>query len=145
MISSSGGSISVGTEVTELPAYGVTKAAANYLVRKIHFEHENLSEHTQLEARFNLTIPGPAAFAFCPGGVATDMGAFTLAIDAACQSLYLICAAIFVKSVNPTIDTNFPFKGPELTATALLGQIDAAARETYGGKFRSWDGAEIPW
>ncbi|CCD34706.1 hypothetical protein ACHAPC_010299 [Botrytis cinerea] len=40
-----------------VPAYGMSKAALNYMVRKIHFEHEKL-----------------IAFVICPGWVQTDMG-----------------------------------------------------------------------
>jgi norsolorinic acid ketoreductase len=38
-------------------AYGISKGAANYLVRKLHFEHPNLT-----------------SMAFNPGWVQTDMG-----------------------------------------------------------------------
>lgn len=58
VITSSIGSIS---NMEQLPvpffAYGASKAAANYLVRKLHFENENL-----------------VSMAFNPGWVQTDMG-----------------------------------------------------------------------
>jgi NAD(P)-dependent dehydrogenase (short-subunit alcohol dehydrogenase family) len=44
-ISSGGGSITMGPQFPAVLAYGASKAAANYLVRKLHFEHEDLSKH----------------------------------------------------------------------------------------------------
>jgi hypothetical protein len=42
MIGSSGGSIEIGTAIPiRLMSYGVSKAAENYLARKLHFEHED--------------------------------------------------------------------------------------------------------
>ena len=58
VMSSSGGSIA-GMEQAPMPnsAYGMSKAALNYLVRKVHFENEGL-----------------VAFAVHPGWVQTEMG-----------------------------------------------------------------------
>ncbi|KAF7965425.1 hypothetical protein HWV62_43648, partial [Athelia sp. TMB] len=56
-ISSAGGSIAQGTPMPRgMLAYGASKAALNYLVRKVHFEHPDL-----------------VAFPISPGAVATDM------------------------------------------------------------------------
>jgi NAD(P)-dependent dehydrogenase (short-subunit alcohol dehydrogenase family) len=44
-ISSGAGSITAGTALPlSVVAYGSSKAALNYLARKLHFEHENLSK-----------------------------------------------------------------------------------------------------
>lgn len=44
-MSSGGGSIAMGTPVPAgLLAYGSSRAALNYLARKLHFEHEELSK-----------------------------------------------------------------------------------------------------
>lgn len=63
LISSGAGSISTGSQVpVEMLPYGASKAAENYLARKLHFENEGL-----------------IVFPICPGGVETDTA--KLAID----------------------------------------------------------------
>ena len=79
LISSVGGSISVGTEHNKFPAYGASKAAANYLTRKLHFEHEDLSESLiaplhSLTTSFVTHFTHEVALAIGPGGVDTGMG-----------------------------------------------------------------------
>ncbi|KZP15553.1 NAD(P)-binding protein [Athelia psychrophila] len=55
-ISSIGGSIAQGTQIPKgVLAYGASKAALNYLVRKVHLEY-----------------PGLICFPMCPGAVATE-------------------------------------------------------------------------
>ncbi|KZP15550.1 NAD(P)-binding protein [Athelia psychrophila] len=55
-ISSMGGSIAQGTPIPKgMLAYGASKAALNYLMRKVHFEY-----------------PGLICFPMCPGAVATE-------------------------------------------------------------------------
>lgn len=45
IISSGGGSLEIGAAMASGgPAYGASKAAANYLTRKLHFEHPELGE-----------------------------------------------------------------------------------------------------
>jgi len=56
-ISSIGASIEIGTAFNFI-AYGASKVAVNYMMRKIHFEHEK---------------DGIVAFPLCPGAVDTNM------------------------------------------------------------------------
>jgi NAD(P)-dependent dehydrogenase (short-subunit alcohol dehydrogenase family) len=58
-------------------AYGASKAALNFVVRKLRAEHAGLGACERVFAcagRGKLTTHGTVAFAVCPGGVATDMG-----------------------------------------------------------------------
>jgi hypothetical protein len=53
IITSLGGSITLGTELPiDVLPYGMSKAAANYLARKLHFEYaaDNLSKFSLNEA-----------------------------------------------------------------------------------------------
>ncbi|EIN05949.1 NAD(P)-binding protein [Punctularia strigosozonata HHB-11173 SS5] len=64
MISSSGGSIATGAPIPlRMLPYGTSKAAENYLARKLHFEHEK---------------DGLVVFPICPGPVMTDAAEFIL-------------------------------------------------------------------
>ena len=60
-MSSGGGSITEGTPVPAgLLAYGSSKAALNYLARKLHFEHEELSKRCSVPFTRRLTYACPA-------------------------------------------------------------------------------------
>ncbi|EIN06059.1 NAD(P)-binding protein [Punctularia strigosozonata HHB-11173 SS5] len=67
MISSQGGGLERGAAMPfDIGAYGISKAAENYLARKLHFEHAN---------------DGLVVFPICPGAVDTDMGQFAAEHD----------------------------------------------------------------
>ncbi|KDQ17644.1 hypothetical protein BOTBODRAFT_105443 [Botryobasidium botryosum FD-172 SS1] len=73
-ISSGAGSITDGTSMpVGVLAYGASKAAENYLSRKLHFEHPEL-----------------VCFPISPGGVATDMAAFAFSSDENMKFMSLI-------------------------------------------------------
>ena len=59
-MSSGGGSNTEGTPVPAgLLAYGSSKAALNYLARKLHFEHEELSKRDSVSSNHRLTYTCP--------------------------------------------------------------------------------------
>lgn len=98
-------------------AYPPTKLAGNMVTRRIHTEHESVT-----------------AFALAPGGVDTDMGRFAL-------------KAFGLLDENGKLATNTPFQSisPRESAEKMLVKIDAATRETSGGKFHNYEGDDIPW
>ncbi|EJU05887.1 NADP-binding protein [Dacryopinax primogenitus] len=74
LISSGAGSINSGAPmpVGMLP-YGASKAAANYIMRKLHYEH-----------------PGLCVVVISPGGVATDMARFASGADPVMRTAAII-------------------------------------------------------
>jgi NAD(P)-dependent dehydrogenase (short-subunit alcohol dehydrogenase family) len=78
LISSRAGSIAFGTKfpIDMLP-YGASKAAANFLARKLHYENDGLSKHyiSTLPSLYRAYINSHlVVFPICPGSVETDMG-----------------------------------------------------------------------
>jgi hypothetical protein len=79
MIGSSAGSIETGAAFS-LPfgSYGMSKAAENYLARKLHFEHESegLSASLALSTKegFSIFTSILVVFPICPGPVLTEGG-----------------------------------------------------------------------
>jgi len=89
-ISSGAGSITDGaTMPVGMLAYGSSKAALNYLTRKLHFEYENL-----------------ICFCMSPGGVATDMATFALKSDKMMKHMPLITVEESVKGLLTEIDNS---------------------------------------
>ncbi|TVY31310.1 Norsolorinic acid ketoreductase [Lachnellula subtilissima] len=133
LISSSLGSIAAmdtqaGTEPTL--AYGVSKAAANYFCRKVHFECESVT-----------------ALAVHPGWVKTGNGqAFADAVGVKEPPMSLYDS---VKGVLKQVRSFVFFmrsNGMEVEARlTLLQRIDAASKMTTSGTFVSYDGSVIPW
>jgi len=73
-ISSVGGSITIGSSFPAgIVAYGASKAAENYLARKLHFEHPEL-----------------ICFPIHPGGVSTDMAKFASENDPVMKELLAV-------------------------------------------------------
>ncbi|EIN06082.1 NAD(P)-binding protein [Punctularia strigosozonata HHB-11173 SS5] len=72
-VSSQAGGIDFGASLPfQSTPYGVSKAAENYLIRKLHFEHEK---------------DGLVIFPICPGAVETDMAKFSAERDEAVRSM----------------------------------------------------------
>jgi len=87
-ISSGGGSITAGTALPlSVVAYGASKAALNYLARKLHFEYDNL-----------------ICFPMNPGGVATDLAAFASQNDKMMKHIPLKTVEEVIKGLLHEID-----------------------------------------
>ncbi|EIN06060.1 NAD(P)-binding protein [Punctularia strigosozonata HHB-11173 SS5] len=72
-VSSHGGSLERGASAPfDMAPYGISKAALNYLVRKLHYEHEK---------------DRLVAFPISPGPVTTDMGSYGVEHDAGIRNL----------------------------------------------------------
>ncbi|KJA17378.1 hypothetical protein HYPSUDRAFT_146577 [Hypholoma sublateritium FD-334 SS-4] len=108
--------------MTALPvrvaAYGASKAALNFITRKIHFEKEWL-----------------VAFPLAPGAVDTDAG-WVIAQAAMANDTIGAFGAVL---------ENFTVQTPDEAAKALVDLIDAATRKKEGGEFVDVDGSRIPW
>ncbi|KZO92378.1 NAD(P)-binding protein [Calocera viscosa TUFC12733] len=130
VISSIVGSLQVGTTFP-LPvmAYGTSKAAANWLGRKLHFEYPQLSAFLLFiyVSEDGGQYQGSVAVPMHPGNVDTDMMAhgFEQAPD-------------FVAKTPPLITT-------EESARGILNVIDAARRDEEGPRLVSFDGSVLPW
>ncbi|KAL9115469.1 MAG: hypothetical protein Q9227_000790, partial [Pyrenula ochraceoflavens] len=104
-------------------AYGSSKAAVNFVVRKIHFENEGL-----------------IAFPIHPGWVQTDQG------NSGAKSFGMEHAPLTPEeSVDGIVSkARILFVRLSFEADVLL-QIDSATRENLGGVFESFDGKRFPW
>lgn len=122
VISSSVGSIgAMENEPVPMLAYGCSKAATNFLVRKLHFEHENLN-----------------CFSIHPGWVGTGMGWYAAKAYGMEEPL----------PTNGDINTDPSAIKPltvEESVDALVKEIDEATRAKTSGTFRMYDGKTIPW
>jgi len=87
-ISSGAGSIADGASIpVGFTAYGASKAGLNYLVRKLHFEHPELT-----------------CFPISPGGVATDMGAFAISSNEMMKNIPMITVEVSAGNVLKVVD-----------------------------------------
>ncbi|KII87060.1 hypothetical protein PLICRDRAFT_176863 [Plicaturopsis crispa FD-325 SS-3] len=98
--------------------YGASKAAENWLARKIHFESEGLGACAS-------SPPCAVSFAIHPGSVLTDMARYAYDIVPGTKE-------------RPTISVAESVAG-------ILGVVDKATREERGGTFVDWRGAALPW
>lgn len=112
--------------------YATSKAALNWMTRKIHFENEWL-----------------VAFPLTPGPVKTDMRKLSF------FSLILIIRIIRLRALvidgiardktglmKPFLDLAIQ---PPHAANALLNVIINSKRETHGGEFFDRDGKRLDW
>ncbi|EIN06057.1 NAD(P)-binding protein [Punctularia strigosozonata HHB-11173 SS5] len=114
-ISSGLGSIAEGARREGVLAYGLSKAAQNYLTRKLHFEHEK---------------DGLIAFSICPGGVESEMSLKAVLAQGATVEMARASGKL---------------KSPEFTAWYILQRIDEATREKHSGEWISFDGKRKTW
>ncbi|GAA6003673.1 uncharacterized protein JCM10292_000680 [Rhodotorula paludigena] len=102
----------------ESEAYGISKAAVNYAVKRIALYHGQKDRIV--------------ACTLHPGAVASDMGLSATASMAATNPDFKFSADMLIS--------------PEQSANSIVGIVDNAILEKTGGKF--WDattGDEIPW
>ena len=115
-------------------AYGISKAAANYFVRKIHFECASV---------------GLVSVAVHPGWVRTENGqgfADAVGVDKPPMNVEESVGCV-LKVVSLSCFWFFAvssFGGAERT-DANVAQVDGATREETSGKFISHLGTELPW
>ncbi|OOO04957.1 hypothetical protein OAory_01112940 [Aspergillus oryzae] len=102
-------------------AYGVSKVASNYLVKKIHTEH-----------------PDMIAFSIDPGFVQTDMGNR----GAQCNGLEKAPMTIS-ESVEGIV--NQECQHSPLALPSYLTSAEKASKETTSGRFIKHDGEQLPW
>jgi len=89
-ISSGAGSLTDGASIpVGMLAYGASKAAENYLSRKLHFEHPEL-----------------VCFPISPGGVATDMATFAYGQDENMKYLELITVETSASNILKLVDNS---------------------------------------
>ncbi|KAF8193052.1 NAD(P)-binding protein [Pholiota molesta] len=121
-ISSASGSMELIPQLGAMDAspYGASKAALNWVTRKIHFENEWL-----------------IAFPQCPGPMNTDMVNDNIAkqLEAA--------EADKVDQMRAMLDTIF--LRPSAAAGKLVDIIAASTREKDGGQFHNIDDGRHPW
>ncbi|TRM62850.1 hypothetical protein BD626DRAFT_496689 [Schizophyllum amplum] len=113
-ISSVMGSVTIAPEFPTIQmAYGMSKAALNWVVRKLHQDN-----------------PDMTIFPINPGGVDTPGFADLMSQD-----------PILSKIIEQT-----PLISVEESVRGILEQVDAATRETHGGKFVDYTGlGKLPW
>ena len=118
------GSITFGASQTvNTYAYGASKAAVNWVTRKLHHDFPDFSKLVGKFIIRKCLLPA-VIFPINPGGVDTDMAHESLARDPGMEGLQ--------KSLN-MITT-------EESARGILEQIDIATRETHGGYFVDYSG-----
>ncbi|KII87123.1 hypothetical protein PLICRDRAFT_142242 [Plicaturopsis crispa FD-325 SS-3] len=111
------GSVESGTALPiGLTAYGASKAAENWIARKIHFENE----------RF-------VSFAVHPGSVGTDMRESPPA------------ASRLLHGAFEAVGFDWPALTVEESVAGIVKLIDSATREETGGTFLAHDGEKIAW
>lgn len=104
-------------------AYGQSKAAANFIIRKIHFEN-----------------PGLIAFSVHPGWVQTDQG------NHGAKSLGLQQAPLTIQeSISGMIGRVSCCSNYSLAYSSPCTQIDQATREETSGTFQGYNGVDVPW
>ncbi|KIK51419.1 hypothetical protein GYMLUDRAFT_89045 [Collybiopsis luxurians FD-317 M1] len=122
-ISSVAGSI---TTFIDLPlqyaCYGSSKAALNYVSRKIHFENDWLT-----------CVP------IAPGVVRTDVAEYYVSLLIAIANRAMDESGLLASLQDQA------FISPEECATALVRLIEGATREKDGGEFMNIDGTKISW
>jgi norsolorinic acid ketoreductase len=115
-------------------AYGSSKVAANYVMKKIHLENEDMiafpRESGLLYSNRELCFSHTSTVAFCisarpvaPGWVQTDLG------NEGARNAGMSSAPLTV----------------EQSVHGMLTQLDGATRETHGGKPINYDGKVLPW
>jgi NAD(P)-dependent dehydrogenase (short-subunit alcohol dehydrogenase family) len=122
------GSIENGTTYPgKVTAYGASKAAVNWITKKIHedYKAKGLSEcnFRLIDTEIRLIGMSTAAIPIHPGLVDTDMA--RAAVDSETM-----------KSMG--IST-------EVSSKSILKIIDEATVEKDGGVFRNFDGSVLPW
>jgi NAD(P)-dependent dehydrogenase (short-subunit alcohol dehydrogenase family) len=152
VISSQAGGIEIGGSmpISNLP-YGLSKAAVNFLARKLHTDHasDGLSELcddlmcNKVSSHHILT--SVVVFPICPGAVDTDMGKSQLP----CILLLIWPNLVFsAQEFRKRLEGNpggFEFKSVDDTVKYLLQVVDNATRDGQGGKFMNFDGKVNPW
>jgi NAD(P)-dependent dehydrogenase (short-subunit alcohol dehydrogenase family) len=131
MISSQAGGLEVGASMpfNHLP-YGVSKAAENFLARKLHTDHasDGLSELCgglmRTDAKSHREIIPSVVFPICPGAVETDMSEYQLSCDLSPIRLTLFSQI-----------RNFVRNKTKRLAAASSGRASMTPRSTY---FKSW-------
>lgn len=133
-ISSGMGSITFAgqTDVLTIP-YGASKAAVNWVTRKLHHDFPDFGEYlltfllsvsTTSHILSNFPSRPSVIFPISPGTVSTDGS-----------------RAVFENSPGTKeLFEAFPPITPEESARAILEQIDVATRETHGGQFVDYTG-----
>ena len=151
MISATAGSITSGSLLPSFVAYGTSKAAVNYVMRKLHFEHDNLSALVILAPipvvykydRSNSQFHSRSVLAL---SIRICVSLSYLFVRSHYQYSYLSGAANSVLSHYPDLNSgSLVMKTSEVASAALVNLIDNATREKYGGSFTFWDDSRIEW
>lgn len=151
VMSSIGGSFIRGAPVPGYIVYGASKAAVNYLTRKIHFECPNISSnfvhHTAYCERWHLpTIQ--ASFSICPGLVKSNMGVLALLFSAEDASSTIPLYQPLLRWSKTLALTKLKVCGLKREKRVLLCSwtlLKKVTREKDGGTFAFCDGSRLPW
>jgi NAD(P)-dependent dehydrogenase (short-subunit alcohol dehydrogenase family) len=125
-ISSALGSLAIGAAYpTHNLAYGTSKAALNYVARKLRVENDGLGTYLPIGQTMFRSPKSVVCFPLCPGPVSTDMAAYVLEHDEGAKLVQVEMLA------------------PDQVATMLLKRIDEGTRET--DEFARHNGTTWPW
>ena len=132
LISSVMGSITSRKDFT-IPntSYGTSKAAANYLVRAIHFENDNI-----------------AALAIHPGWDHPESPYSKTCVQVLTKTTILLSSGVSTPRAKAAVQAS-GYSGDLIevkeSVDATVARIDALSKSKGSGEFWSYDGTTIPW